>query len=533
MPTLRDQHINQLKEADVYDVLIIGGGINGAVAAAALSQNGTKVALIEQGDFGGLTSSNSSNLVWGGIKYLESHEYLLVNKLCKSRNFLAKNYPSGVKEIRFLTSISKGFRFPAWFIYLGTLLYWLLGRFKTQGPDYLSLKEIARREPAINVSNLNAGIEYSDCYLFDNDARFVFNFIKKAMSANATAVNYMQAVGSQYEQGQWTTQVLDTQNNQTINILSKVLINACGPMVDSLNQSNGQSTKWHHLFSKGVHLIVEKITPNNKVLAFFADDGRLFFVIPMGSKTCIGTTDNPVEDPNVAVTDEDRDFILRNANELLNLEQPLDRNSIISERSGVRPLAIQATSGVADWVKLSRQHKIEVNGPQAHLSVFGGKLTDCLNVGNEVLDITKELGINADKQPQKWYGEDSLNLKQIFLAEAEKINLQALDQRSTLEDLASRLWRRFGFQAMTLLKKIADNPESAKPVLQCSDYMRCELELIAESEMIVCLDDFLRRRTKIALENRVETIKADPGLNELCQILFADQAQLQYQRFLS
>jgi len=116
---LRKSNIERLKQQDrVFDVLVLGGGVNGAVSAASLSAKGAKVALIDRGDFAGLTSSNSSNLAWGGIKYLESHEYFLVNNLCKSRNHLMRSYPSTVKEIRFLTTIAEGFRFPSWFVYL-------------------------------------------------------------------------------------------------------------------------------------------------------------------------------------------------------------------------------------------------------------------------------------------------------------------------------------------------------------------------------------------------------------------------------
>ena len=108
---LRASNVRKLRES-TFDVLILGGGINGAVSAAALAAKGVKVALIDRGDFAGLTSSNSSNLAWGGIKYLENHEYFLVNKLCRSRNHLMRSYPSTVKEIRFLTTIQRGFRFP-------------------------------------------------------------------------------------------------------------------------------------------------------------------------------------------------------------------------------------------------------------------------------------------------------------------------------------------------------------------------------------------------------------------------------------
>ena len=119
--------------------------------------------------------------------------------------------------------------------------------------------------------------------------------------------------------------------------------------------------QYRHLFSKGIHLVVDRITDNKRVLTFFASDGRLFFLIPMGSRTCIGTTDTQVDSPEVAVTDEDRDFVLANANALLDLDPPLTRASIIAERVGVRPLAMKGQGGVADWVALSRKHVIEVD----------------------------------------------------------------------------------------------------------------------------------------------------------------------------
>jgi glycerol-3-phosphate dehydrogenase len=118
---LRQSNLAKLRQQE-FDVLILGGGINGAVCAAALAGRGVKVALIDAEDFASGVSSNSSNLAWGGIKYLETHEYLLVNKLCKSRNHLMRSYPSTVKEIRFFTTIARGFRFWTCFVYMGTLV---------------------------------------------------------------------------------------------------------------------------------------------------------------------------------------------------------------------------------------------------------------------------------------------------------------------------------------------------------------------------------------------------------------------------
>jgi glycerol-3-phosphate dehydrogenase len=159
-------------------------------------------------------------------------------------------------------------------------------------------------------------------------------------------------------------------------------------------------------FSKGIHLIVDRITPNQRVLTFFADDGRLFFVLPMGAKTAIGTTDTKVDTPTPSVTEEDREFVLSNINKRLNLAKPITKEDIISERCGVRPLVIKGEGGSnKDWVALSRKHEVEVIADKKQISVFGGKLTDCINVGEEIASLVKELGIGYSFPNKRWYGE--------------------------------------------------------------------------------------------------------------------------------
>jgi alpha-glycerophosphate oxidase/glycerol-3-phosphate dehydrogenase len=281
--TLRESNLEKLREQD-FDVLIVGGGINGAVSAASLAGRGVSVALIDREDFASGVSSNSSNLAWGGIKYLESHEYLLVNKLCKSRNELMRAYPSTVKEIRFFTTIQRGFRFWSFFVFLGSVLYWLMGRCVTRPPRYLTARTIEDAEPEINTSNVAGGLEYSDCYLYDNDARFVFNFIRRSLSYGCIAANYVSADSSSFTDDRWCTEATDMDSGERFTIRSKVLINAAGPYADAVNAEAGIKTDYRHLFSKGIHLIVDQITDNRRVLTFFASDGRLFFLIPMGPK---------------------------------------------------------------------------------------------------------------------------------------------------------------------------------------------------------------------------------------------------------
>ncbi len=529
---LRKQNIAQMKN-ETFDVAIIGAGINGAVAAAALSAKGVKVALIDKGDFAGFTSSNSSNLAWGGIKYLESHEYRLVSKLCKSRNLLMESYPSTVKEIRFLTCIQKGFRFPPFFVYLGTLIYWLFGRFYTQRPNYLTPKKISAIEPVINTSNAQGGFEYSDAYLFDNDSRFVFNFIRSSLDHGCVAANYVSSQTADFTDDQWNITAQDEMSGETFCIQARVLINAAGPFVDQYNETTEQSTDHHHVFSKGVHLIVDQITTSQKVLAFFASDGRLFFVIPMGQKTCIGTTDTQVDSPLSEVTDGDRDFILDNVNQLLNLPKPLTKADIIAERCGVRPLAIEGGSGgEADWVKLSRKHAIDVNKVQKYISIFGGKLTDCINVGNEVAEIVEKFNITLKQSCMSWYGESTNRTKQQFFEQARAIKLDTMTWANSAEPLSERFWRRYGANAMELLAAIKLDESQAELLIESAEYTRCEIEYAAKYEMITELEDFLRRRSKISLVVRQADLLNGKGLKEACEILFGSEAEEKLQKYI-
>ena len=527
---LRQTNIAKLSEG-VFDVLILGGGINGAVAAAALAAKGVKVALIDKGDFAGFTSSNSSNLAWGGIKYLENFEIFLVNKLCQCRNHLMKNYPSTVQEVRFFTSIQKGFRLPVLFVYFGTLFYWLMGRFFTKAPRYLTKSQINREESAVNTTNVKAGFEYSDCYLHDNDARFVFNFIRSSLNFGGIAANYVESTQAKRENDLWVVDAKDTMGNTPFKIRAKALVNACGPYVDQHNQLTQQKTTHHHVFSKGIHLVVDRITDHQRVLTFFASDGRLFFVIPMGPKTCIGTTDTQVDSPETEVTDADREFVLGNANSLLNLKRPLTKADIIAERCGVRPLAIGGVGGKADWVKLSRKHAIDVSPKDRHLSIFGGKLTDCLNVGDEVVDELAKLGIPVPYPDRKWYGEPHDTIKDDFMHQAKLMDLDALTNPSSSEPLSVRFWRRYGANAIGLLENIRNDPQEAELLIENAEYTRCEIEQAAQREMITKLEDFLRRRSKISLVVRREDLKNSQGLMEACHILFGDLAQEKYEEY--
>jgi len=503
------------------------------VSAACLAARGARVALIDKTDFAGFTSQESSNLAWGGIKYMETFEFGLVRRLCLSRNHLIRSYPSTVQEIRFYATHPRGFRHGLWKLVLGAWLYWVIGNFFTRTPRLLGKRAIEREEPIIDLGAADGGFEYSDAYLHDNDARFVYNFIRRALDYGCIAANYVESLGStRGGDAVWTTRVRDVVGGAEFAVRSKVIVNACGPFVDAMNDRAREKTAHHHVFSKGVHLIVDRLTKSRRVLTFFADDGRLFFVIPMGPRTCIGTTDTRVESPYSHVTAEDRAFILDNINARLRLPRKLTTDDVIAERCGVRPLAVSADSKrSADWAQLSRKHAVEVDAATRHISIFGGKLTDCLNVGAEVANHVAALGIDMAYPQARWYGEPPEETRQEFLHQARLMNLDAMTSPRSSEPLTTRLWRRYGAQAIGLLEDIREDPSMGEVLIEGAEYLRCEIRLAARCEMIVTLDDFLRRRSKIALVISRGDLHDAPGLREACRLLFGDAADARYDEY--
>ena len=265
------------------------------------------------------------------------------------------------------------------------------------------------------------------------------------------------------------------------------------------------------------------------------DDGRPFFVVPMGTRTCIGTTDTRVDDPVSHVTDEDRRFVLDNINKRLRLDKPLTVEDVIAERCGVRPLAVPKENGggkkAGDWTQMSRKHVVDVDSTSRHVSIFGGKLTDCLNVGEEIAAAVASLGVALQYPEARWYGEPPDETRTEFFHQARLMDLDGMTSPRSSEKLTSRLWRRYGAEALGLLEDIRADPSMADVLIDNAEYLRCEIAQAARHEMIVKLDDFLRRRSKIALVVHKDVIRRSSGLLEACKILFGDEADARIEEY--
>ncbi len=529
---LRRQNIAALSR-NRQDVLIIGGGINGAACAAALATRGIRTGLLDARDFAGLTSQHSSNLIWGGVKYLENYEFDLVAELCKARNELMKRFPSSIREIRFVTTVPKGFRHHPAVLWAGAWLYWCIGRGYTRPPRYLRPEAVRAEEPIIDITDCTGGLEYSDAYLFDNDARFVFGLIRSAMDHGCQAANYVEAVRFQKRGEEWQITAKDHVSDQTLHIRSKVLVNATGAYVDTLNSAAKVVTRHQHILSKGIHLVVPRISESGKVLAFFADDGRLFFAIPMAHRTCIGTTDTRVDSPDPTVSDQDRDFVLSNINAKLKLPRQLTRSDIIAERCGVRPLVTpRGMGGTLDFLQLSRRHIVETHAEMRQISIFGGKLTDCIHVGEEVCqEVAKLLNMSLAAWPSCSYHEPDKEEKRAFMARAKEVGIHEIRAEDTGEPLSDRLWRRYGAGAGSILDRIRQDPDLTSTAVPGTGLRLGEIDYLREREMIVKLDDLLRRRSKLALLYRHQELAEMPGLRELCNHLFGNRGRAEFEGY--
>jgi alpha-glycerophosphate oxidase/glycerol-3-phosphate dehydrogenase len=258
----------------------------------------------------------------------------------------------------------------------------------------------------------------------------------------------------------------------------------------------------------------------------------------MGRRSVIGTTDTRVDSPFTEVTDDDVEFLLGQINARLDVATPLTRDDVIAQRTGVRPLVVPVAThrrrwwrrrgdvdhATVDWTKLSRKHAVERDDARRIVTVFGGKLTDCLNVGEEVAAEIEALGIPLEPDLRNWYGEPAPATREEFYRQARLMHLDGYRTRADTEPLTDRLWRRYGRRAFGMLEAIREDPTMAEDVMGSADYLRVELHSAARSEMVTKLEDFMRRRSKIELVVRDEDVRASSGLRDVAEILFGDDA---------
>lgn len=380
--------MNVLEEMEqkTYDLLVIGGGITGAGIALDAATRGLKVALVEMNDFASGTSSRSTKLVHGGLRYLKQFEIKEVADLGKERAIVYENGPHVTTPEWMLLPFHTGGTFGKFSTSIGLMVYdFLAGVKKSERRKMLSIDETLKKVPFIKKSGLKGSGYYVE-YRTD-DARLTIEVMKSAVEKGATVVNYAKADKFLYnEEGQVIgIEVQDRFSEKRVTVKASKIVNATGPWVDELRDMDGSKTEKHLRLSKGVHIVFdESIFPLHQAVYFDTPDGRMVFAIPRNGKTYVGTTDTFYEgDPaDMYATQEDRDYLLK-AILYMFPDLKVTNSDIESSWAGVRPLIHEEGKAPSE---ISRKDEIwESNS--GLITIAGGKLTGYRKMAETVVNL--------------------------------------------------------------------------------------------------------------------------------------------------
>lgn len=380
--------VNKIQELEKeqYDVLVIGGGITGAGIALDAAMRGMKTALIDMQDFAAGTSSRSTKLVHGGLRYLKQMEVKMVAEVGKERAIVYENGPHVTTPEWMLLPFHEGGTFGALSTSLGLRVYdFLAGVKRSERRKMLSAKETLSKEPLVKKEGLKGGGYYVE-YRTD-DARLTIEVIKKAAEKGAHCLNYLKAERFLYENSRIAgIQALDQLTQQTVMIKAKKVVNAAGPWVNQVRKKDGIANGKQLRLTKGVHIVIDQsVFPLKQAVYFDTADGRMVFAIPREGKTYVGTTDTVYEgDPiRPGITDEDRTYLL-DAIRCMFPSVLVSKESIESSWAGVRPLIYEEGK---DPSEISRKDEIW-ESETGLLTIAGGKLTGYRKMAEAVVDIT-------------------------------------------------------------------------------------------------------------------------------------------------
>lgn len=379
----RVQTVKKL-QSEPWDLIVIGGGITGAGIALDAISRGLRVALVEMQDFAAGTSSRSTKLVHGGLRYLKQFEIGIVAEVGKERAIVYENGPHVTTPEWMLLPFYKGGTFGPLSTNVGLRVYdFLAGVKKAERRKMLSVEEALAKEPLLKKDGLKGAGYYVE-YKTD-DARLTIEVLKKAVELGALAVNYMKVQSFMYEQGKLVGVRLEDQiDNTTFEAHATTVVNAAGPWVDTLREEDGSRSGKSLLLTKGIHLVFDHSQfPLRQAIYFDGPDGRMIFAIPREGKTYVGTTDTVYkEDPtHPTFTKEDADYVLAAIQHQFP-ELALTEAAIESSWSGVRPLIHEDGKSPSE---ISRKDEV-FESASGLLSIAGGKLTGYRKMAEQIVD---------------------------------------------------------------------------------------------------------------------------------------------------
>ncbi|HJQ19210.1 MAG TPA: glycerol-3-phosphate dehydrogenase/oxidase [Gemmatimonadaceae bacterium] len=369
-----------------FDVLIIGGGITGAGIARDAALRGLTVALIDKGDFASGTSSRSSRLVHGGVRYLEHGHLHLVFEASAERRRLLRLAPHLVQPLAFTWPVYAGQRLSRWKLSAGLTLYDVLALFRNvERHQRLSSAQVLEHEPRLARRALRGGVRYFDAHT--DDARLTLANVLDAQALGAVAVNHAVFTGAARASTQHVAHVQDALAGERLEVRASIVVNAVGPWTDTVRALEGAGARSSIHGSKGTHVAIrrERVGNNDAVTLLHPRDGRVMFALPAGAHTIIGTTDTftRVSPDEVRPTETDVAYLLEAANVVFP-DARLQRDDVVTAWAGIRPL--MPSSGSA--VQASREHAIERG--DGIVTITGGKLTTYRVMAEQVVDAVEQ-----------------------------------------------------------------------------------------------------------------------------------------------
>jgi glycerol-3-phosphate dehydrogenase len=477
----------------IYDIAIIGGGVNGCGIARDAAGRGYSVYLCEMNDLASGTSSWSSKLIHGGLRYLEFYEFRLVREALIEREVLWGIAPHIIAPERFVLPHHDGLR-PAWLLRLGLFLYdYLGGRRRLPATKALNLRRDIAGKPLKPI--FKTGFEYSDCTV--DDARLVVLNAQDAVERGATVATRTQAIKAERgDEGVWHVVVEDAETRARNIIRARILVNAGGPWVQEiLTQRAGVEAKAHVRLVQGSHIVVPRLYAHDHAYTFQHGDGRVIFVIPYQNDfTLIGTTDRDYEgDPSgVRATQEEIDYLCASVSEYL--ATPVKPSDVVWSYSGVRPLyddhASEARTATRDYM-----FELDVPDGLPVLSVFGGKITTYRKLAEHALE---KLSPYLCSGGAPWTGNTPLPGGSFQAGGVSELTKRLLHEFSFLSQRhAARLARSYGTNARIVLGRAASMAELGRDFGQT--LTEHEVRYLMAHEFAQTAQDVVWRRSKLGL----------------------------------
>lgn len=498
-----------------FDICVIGGGATGSACALDAQLRGFKTVLLDAGDFASVTSSTSTKMAHGGVRYLEEaitgldpKEYAVLKRALHERIHMLRNAPYLTRTKLFLTPCFSWFQ--VLYLEVGLKLYdWIAGPDGLERSYFISRKQALDRMPALAAEKIVGGVMYADGQ-FD-DARYNLALVKTFAEAGGEPLNYARVTGFYKDTAGKITgvEVRDQVSRRSFTVYARAFVNATGPHADALRQMASPGTRPRMRTSKGVHILLplEVLSSEDAMLIPKTDDGRVLFAIPWFGRLLVGTTDDEVKpDDELYVKSEEVEYLLRYLNKYL--ERPVAPSQVLSATAGARPLVSSGKS--TDTKKLARDHEVEFDPASGLVSIMGGKWTTHRAMAEDTIDeVQKHIGgasgpcstLNHPLVGSEGYSDDYW---------------ETLAAHFGISEVTARhLAQKFGTRADHVMELVKSDPFLAELIVSDALPILAEVVFAAREEMAATIEDVLARRTGLQLWSWKDAIRAAPSVGAL------------------